>query len=128
MNDVSLDSPAQSYVTRGGITVRRSEHIVEYHDAIEPLVDALDERRGVLLTSSFEYPGRYTRWDMGFVDPPIVIVTKGLTVEISALNSRGRVLLTGLMRGLENIDGIERLVQQDDLIQCIVTAVERLVP
>ena len=38
--------------------------------AIEPVIDALDERRGVLLASSYEYPGRYTRWDMGFVDPP----------------------------------------------------------
>ena len=120
MNDVSLDSPAQSYVTRGGITVRRSEHIIRYHDAIEPLVDALDERRGVLLTSSFEYPGRYTRWDMGFVDPPIVLVAKGLTVEITALNSRGRVLLTGVMRGLEGVEGIESLALDDDSIRCSV--------
>ncbi len=70
ISDESVDGPAQSYATRGGITIRRSAHQQIYQQAVEPLIDALDERRGVLLTSSFEYPGRYTRWDMGFVDPP----------------------------------------------------------
>ena len=43
------------------------------------LADALDNRRGVLFSSSFEFPGRYTRWDMGFVDPPLVLTARGRT-------------------------------------------------
>jgi len=57
------------YETAGRIRVHRTVETVPIADAIEPVVDALDTRRGVLLASNYEYPGRYTRWDMGFVDP-----------------------------------------------------------
>ncbi len=58
------------YQTPGGIGVQRTIEEIPVASAIEPVIHALDERRGVLLASSYEYPGRYTRWDMGFVDPP----------------------------------------------------------
>ena len=41
--------------------------------AIEDLIDELDGRRGVLLQSSYEFPGRYARWSLGFVDPPLEV-------------------------------------------------------
>ena len=66
-----------SYLTGGGIRVHRTVERDPRRDAIEPIVDALDARRGVLLASSYEYPGRYTRWDMGFVDPPLALVARG---------------------------------------------------
>ncbi len=70
----------ERYRTRGGITVERTVDDVPHADAIEPVLDALDQRRGVVLASSYEYPGRYTRWDMGFVDPPLVWSRAGATV------------------------------------------------
>ncbi len=60
---------------------------------IDALVDRLDAARGVLLSSSYEYPGRYTRWDMGFTDPPLVITSRAQAVRVQALNERGAVLL-----------------------------------
>ena len=54
--------------------------------AIEPILDALDARRGALLASSYEYPGRYTRWDMGFVDPPLALTARGRRFRAEALN------------------------------------------
>ena len=57
------------------------------------LVDSLDSRRGVLLSSDFEYPGRYTRWDMGFCDPPLVLEARAREFRLEALNERGAVLL-----------------------------------
>jgi hypothetical protein len=35
--------------------------------AIEHLIDQLDSDKGVLLTSSYEFPGRYARWSLGMV-------------------------------------------------------------
>ena len=64
----------ETYETRGGITVRRVVERIPLDGAIEPVLDALDSRRGVVLASSYEYPGRYTRWDMGFVDPPLEVM------------------------------------------------------
>ena len=76
---------------------------------METLVDALDERRGVALASSYEYPGRYTRWDMGFVDPPLALEGRGRAFRVSALNERGRVLIPAVEAALRDCDAVEGL-------------------
>ena len=82
-----------SYQTRGGLTVRRHTEPADPVLDVATLVEALDERRGALYSSSYEYPGRYTRWDIGFVDPPLVLTTRGARLRLDALNHRGDVLL-----------------------------------
>src|SRR3712207_9502475 len=91
------------YRTDGGIVVRRTVEEIALDGAVDPILHALDSRRGVLLASSYEYPGRYTRWDMGFVDPPLALVARGRDFQVDALNERGAVLLPAverLLRGL----------------------------
>src|SRR5262249_47316174 len=61
--------------------------------AVSALAHPRARRRGVLFSSSFEFPGRYTRWDMGFVDPLLAFTASGRRFSIEALNERGRVLL-----------------------------------
>jgi len=87
------DVVSDVYVTAGGVRVDRSVSLVEPRPAVEALIDGLDARRGVLLSSSYEYPGRYTRWDLGFVDPPLAITTRDRAVRVEACNDRGLVLL-----------------------------------
>jgi anthranilate synthase len=91
------------YETAGGFVVERRSTTLPIDGVIEPLVDALDTQRGVLLTSTYEYPGRYTRWDIGFTDPPVVLTAKGTTATLSALNQRGIVILSQFMAALERI-------------------------
>jgi len=91
------------YHTEGGVTVRRSIERVPHQGAIDPLVAALDGRRGVVLISSYEYPGRYTRWDMGFVDPPLRLTFREFAFEIAALNARGQVLLPAVREKLAGL-------------------------
>ena len=62
-------SEVRSYETRGGIGVTCSVDAVDGQAALDALTAELDAQRGVLLASSYEYPGRYTRWDMGFANP-----------------------------------------------------------
>src|SRR5579884_1230468 len=83
----------RQYRTAGGITVDRAIDPLPVDGAIDHIVLALNERRGVLLASSYEYPGRYTRWDIGFVDPPLELVCRGRQFQVRALNERGQVLL-----------------------------------
>ncbi len=78
------------YTTQGGVAVTREIREEHYRPADNALARALDERRGVLFSSSFEFPGRYTRWDMGFVDPPLAFTARGRRFTIEALNPRGR--------------------------------------
>jgi anthranilate synthase len=100
------------YATRGGITVVRSIDDVPIDHAIDPVVGALDERRGVLLASSYEYPGRYTRWDLGFVDPPVALTARGRRFRLEALNARGEVLLPALARSVQALDVVVSMVQR----------------
>lgn len=96
------------YQTAGGFEVLRRISALDYDNATEPLIEALDHRRGVLLSSGFEYPGRYQRWDVGFVDPPLVISSRGRGLVIEALSARGAVLLPLLaerLPGCEAVDG-----------------------
>jgi len=91
------------YITNGGIRVTRETRNHEYQPADTALAQSLDERRGVLFSSSFEFPGRYTRWDMGFVDPPLVFTARGRRFSIDALNERGRVLLDPVAESLAGL-------------------------
>jgi len=75
--------------------------------AVGYLIDALDRRRGALLSSSYEYPGRYGRWTMGFVDPPLVVTGKGYSCTITALNERGMVLMPAVIKHLKGDDFVE---------------------
>ncbi|EJF89223.1 anthranilate synthase component I [Bartonella tamiae] len=98
------------YKTRGAITISRQREAIAYEGAIDHLVDALDSRRGAIFSSNYEYPGRYTRWDSGIVDPPIVITTKQNHIKIEALNQRGEILLhviAPVVEGLNNITLLE---------------------
>ncbi len=99
--------------TVGGMRVWRSEEQITYRDAAEPLVDALDAHRGVLLTSAFEYPGRYTRWDIGFRDPPLELDACGRRFRVRAHNARGRVLLAAAASALDGLDALDALTVRD---------------
>lgn len=111
-----------TFATRGGVTVHRAAESIPAAGAIEGLVDALDSRRGVLLASSYEVPGRYTRWDIGFVDPPLEISTIGRKFKVTALNARGRVLLGAvapIVPGLASVAGCQ--LTEDSLVGSIAT-------
>jgi anthranilate synthase len=84
------------YVTRGGIYVNRCVGEVSIENAIEALLTQLDSRRGCLLGSSYEYPGRYKRWSIGFKNPPLELSTRGKSFTIQAHNERGMIILRHL--------------------------------
>lgn len=108
------------YTTKGGVQVSVKIAPIEPEVAVEDLVDRLDSARGVLLSSSYEYPGRYTRWDLGFVDPPLAVTSHNQEVRLHALNDRGQVLLSPLGRTLGNVDGVSVADQTANLLICNV--------
>lgn len=95
-----------SFVTAGGILVSRTLEPVPYGDATRPVLERLDEQRGVLLGSSYEYPGRYSRYDIGFVAPPLAVEAFGRMTRVTALNARGAVLLPALRTSIAALDAV----------------------
>ncbi len=98
MNRTVFSLPDHSeYRTRGGLLVARSvEHFSGGASRLDDLIELLDRRRGVVLSSGTTVPGRYESFDLGFADPPLQLQTTGLDFSLSALNVRGEVLIAFL--------------------------------
>jgi len=80
----------QRYTTPHGIAVSRAVSKVRFRTGLEPLLRELDRHRGIYLSSGYEFPGRYSRWDIASTRPPLEIVSYDRRVEIRPLNERGR--------------------------------------
>jgi anthranilate synthase len=89
-----------SYVTPVGITVTRTASKASFKRGLGHLLRRLDRYRGIYLSSGYEYPGRYSRWDVASVCPPLEIVGRGRDIEFRPLNQRGQVLCQMLDRVL----------------------------
>jgi anthranilate synthase len=78
--------------TAGGVRVSRNSASFD-PDLLDDITRQVEARRGGVLSSGMEYPGRYSRWHMAYVDPCLELVARGRRVTATALNERGRVLL-----------------------------------
>src|SRR6201991_159515 len=98
MNRTAFSLPDHSeYRTKGGLEVSRSvEQFTGGANRLDELIDLLDSRRGVVLSSGTTVPGRYESFDLGFADPPLQLETTGPSFSLSALNARGEVLIAFL--------------------------------
>uniref|UniRef100_UPI002621B8AB chorismate-binding protein n=1 Tax=Bradyrhizobium sp. TaxID=376 RepID=UPI002621B8AB len=98
MNRTVFSLPDHSeYRTGGGLVVARSvEHFSGGASRLDDLIELLDRRRGVVLSSGTTVPGRYESFDLGFADPPLQLQTTGVNFSLSALNPRGEVLIAFL--------------------------------
>lgn len=85
----------------------------EYQSTI---VEKLNTQKGAYLCSSFEYPGRYSRWDIGFYNPPVEIRSNYLHFEIEALNEKGLLMIDYIYDLIENDSYIDSLLKEDGLI------------
>ena len=81
-----------AFVTAAGVRVSR--RAAPFDPALlADITRQVDGRRGAVLSSGMEYPGRYSRWHVGYVDPCVEIVARGRRISARALNERGGVLL-----------------------------------
>jgi anthranilate synthase len=88
--------------TRDGVRVIRTA--TPFDPAELGRIAALaDERRGGVMSSGMEYPGRYSRWHMAYADPCAEIVATGRRVTARALNDRGQVLLPVIRAALRRV-------------------------
>ena len=80
------------FETGGGVRVSRTA--APFDPArLEGMTRQVEARRGGVLSSGMEYPGRYSRWHLAYVDPCIELIARGRRVTATALNGRGLVLL-----------------------------------
>ena len=80
------------HTTPRGIQVLRSVSRLPFSKGLDHLLHDLDRYKGIYLSSGYEYPGRYSRWDIASVRPPLEIVAVAREVYFRPLNRRGEVL------------------------------------
>lgn len=120
--------PLLKYQSRSGIVVTRSLSRVDYRKGLRHLLRRLDTQRGIYLSSGYEYPERYSRWDIASVCPPIEILAWGQRVEIRALNRRGRVLLALLAPVVEHHPHWEDFHAAEEMITGRLQPLPKLFP
>jgi anthranilate synthase len=84
--------PQLRYATPSGASVTRTASHIPFERGLKPLLRKLDTRRGFYLSSGYEYPERYARWDVASVCPPLEIVGVGRDLLFRPLNRRGEIL------------------------------------
>jgi anthranilate synthase len=95
MADVRTD-----FETGGGVQVTRTAGSFD-PDRLAEIARAVDDRRGGVLSSGMEYPGRYSRWHIAYADPCVEIAARGRRIGARALNDRGRVVLPVIAAALQ---------------------------
>jgi anthranilate synthase len=95
-----------SYLTAGGIRVTRRAEVFDPADLAD-ITRRVEQGPGGVLSSGMEYPGRYSRWHLAYVDPPVQITARGRRVRASALNDRGLVMLPAIAAAMCRVTGAD---------------------
>jgi anthranilate synthase len=104
------------YTTPHGIEVTRTVSKANFRKGLVHLLRDLDRHRGIYLSSGYEYPGRYSRWDIASTCPPLEIVAYDRQMEFRALNARGSTLLEIFRPVLESHPQWEDFSGRDGLL------------
>ncbi len=104
------------YTTQGKIGVSRSSKEISIDFATKEVLARIDSQRGGLLTSNYEYPGRYKKWAIGFINPPLEISTREDTFSIKALNQRGLIPIAYLGDRIAECPALAITNQDSELI------------
>src|SRR5579864_5439010 len=120
--------PQLTYTTPGGISVHRIETKVRYSKGLKHLLRDLDKHRGIYLSSGYEYPERYSRWDVASICPPIEIVAAGRNLDFRPLNQRGEALNRILQPLLERHPHWDRFEFRDGSLHGRLKPLPKLFP
>ena len=101
---------SKDYLTDAGIEVSRHCHDLGFPVELGELARSLDDQRGLLLSSSTEVVGRYNRWSLAAVNPPLVLSFYGDHFSLEALNPRGETLLPLLAAAIGPLSCLENFV------------------
>ncbi|CAH1208755.1 Isochorismate synthase MenF [Paenibacillus plantiphilus] len=99
----------ERYTTQEGIVITRHSEPIEAASAKAMILHEIDCRKGALFSSGYEFPGRYSRWDIGFVNPALQLKADQSSFAISAENARGALLLELIHRKLSSCPAVENL-------------------
>ncbi|MBT3371200.1 MAG: anthranilate synthase component I [Rhodospirillaceae bacterium] len=115
-----------SFVSLSGIVIDRVDRKIDFQRGIDFMIDALNNTRGAFLSSGVEDQDRYSRWEFGFIDPPLEIVAHAEQFRLTALNPRGVPLLAMLKPLLLKHPDIELKSENEENLVLTVARPDRM--
>ncbi len=92
-----MTEQTNTFTSASGIAVERQARDLDFDAGIEFLIEDLDRKRGAFMSSGVEDPDRYSRFEFGFVDPPLALIGRDRQLVVEALNPRGLPLIDLLL-------------------------------
>ncbi len=86
---------------KGGLDLTVVEQKLSVDTSLDDIRSKLDTHKGGIFSSGLEYPGRHSRWDIGFINPALEFISKGKNVSILSLTKQGEFLLAALGKKLK---------------------------
>ena len=116
------------YKTPHGINVSRVTSKLLFRKGFGGFLRELDEYRGIYLSSGYEYPGRYSRWDIVSVRPPLELVTFQREVTFRPLNDRGVAINRMFATVLRDHPHWEEFREENGTLRGILKPMPKLFP
>lgn len=88
--------------------------------AIPSVLSKINTRKGAVFSSGFDYPGRHSRWDIGFVDPALEFTTCARNFTLTALNDQGKALLSLVAPHLRNLSALQTITESPTTFQASI--------
>ncbi len=108
-------------ITKAAVELFTSEETLSADSALNDVRANIDRHKGAIFSSGFDYPGRHSRWDIGFVNPAIEFYSIKREFYLHALNDQGKLLLPLFEQNLKNHRDIEKLQSNEALLQGVVS-------
>ena len=99
------------YSTPSGIAVTRTISNVTYSRGLRGLLKKLDTQRGIYLSSGYEFPGRYSRWDIASVCAAARDHRAWARIKFRPLNARGE-MLNKILRPVQRASALGKVFQR----------------
>lgn len=97
-----MQSMKKQYTTKGNINVEVTRtDSSENH--LNEIVSTLTEKKGGVFASNYEYPGRYSRWELAFNDPCVEVRSFRRRVLIQALKVNGLPLINKMYEHFQEL-------------------------
>ena len=111
----SLNPVSSSLPCGGNLEIRVSKDM--FSDGLNSIFSRLDESKGVIFSSGFDYPGRHSRWDVGFVDPALEFIGYSGRFQINGLNDQGKLILPVFLKLLSSCSDLTNLALQENSLE-----------
>ncbi|MDD3269742.1 MAG: anthranilate synthase component I, partial [Syntrophomonadaceae bacterium] len=112
-----LEFRSGNYCSQENLQLSRRVEDIEVAGATDYIMQGINSRKGALFSSSYDYPGRYTQWDIGFLNPCLELRSQGKTFEVVALKAKGLGLLELIYNKLGNLPEIARIEKSANILR-----------